>query len=115
MTGSEFDILPIIAAAQDLEGSLKDKILFQVTGFIIVLSVLSLLWAGIAIIGAVFGRFKFDLPEEASAKRSVQPPPVATPKPPLTPHHVAAITAALHTVIKGHYQIVDIEEETTKK
>jgi Na+-transporting methylmalonyl-CoA/oxaloacetate decarboxylase gamma subunit len=115
MIGPEFDLMPIFAAAQDLDGSFKDRILFQITGFIIVMTVLTMLWGAISIIGALFSRFHFELPKEAATRRSVQPPSIPVAKPPLTPHHVAAITAALHTVIKGPYQIVEIKELSTNK
>lgn len=115
MTGSEIDLMPILGAALDLDGSFKDKILFQVTGFIIVMTVLTMLWGAISIIGAVFSRFHFELPSESAPKKSIQPPTIPTEKAPLTPHHVAAITAALHTVIKGPYRIVEIKEQSTSK
>ena len=115
MIGPEIDLMPIFAATQDLDGSFKDKILFQVTGLIIVMSVLTMLWGAISIIGALFSRFHLELPNESAARKSIQPPSIPAAKPPLTPHHVAAITAALHTVIKGPYRIVEIKEQSTKK
>jgi len=115
MIGPEIDLMPIFAAAQDLDGSFKDRILFQITGFIIVMTVLTMLWGAISIIGALFSRFHFELPSESATKRSIQPPSIPAAKPPLTPHHVAAITAALHTVIKGPYRIVEVKELVTNK
>ena len=115
MIGPELDLLPIFAAAQDLDGSFKDKILFQVTGFVIVMTVLTMLWGAISIIGAIFSRFQFELPADSPTKRPVQPPSIPVAKPPLTPHHVAAMTAALHTVIKGPYRIVEVKEISKNK
>ncbi|MCS1406950.1 MAG: hypothetical protein M2R45_00106 [Verrucomicrobia subdivision 3 bacterium] len=109
MLSVETNFIPIFAAIADLESSISAKILYQVTGFVIVLTVLMMLWAAISLIGAIFSRFPVEKPP-------APPKSVASPvKQPITPQHIAAIIAALHTVIKEPYQITSIEEAPEKK
>lgn len=104
---------PLFAAALDLEGSLGDKVLFQITGFLIVMTVLASLWGAISLIAFVFKALKLEENLEPTAKA---PPTASAPTVtgPVPPEHVAAITAALHTVIKGPYQIVEIKPADLK-
>ena len=114
MLESSTNLQPFFAAALDLEGSLGDKVLFQITGFLIVMTVLASLWGAISLIGYIFK--KLDL--EAPPKPIDTSPKIAAREPtpgPVPPEHVAAITAALHTVLKGPHQIVDIKPTEPEK
>ena len=110
MTGTESNLVPLLAVAQDLDSSLTAKLLFQVTGFIIVLSILAMLWGAIAVIGSLFKKLNLADPVTSPRPKPVPAPSAAPPRAELTPEHVAAIGAALHTVMKGPYRIVDIKE-----
>lgn len=108
---ADFYVTPSLAAVPNLDTSFVAKLLFQLTGFVIVLGVLSLLWGAVSLLGFVFSRFRVGLkPEEDSPPSSRAAPSPQPSKPPLSPQHVAVITAALHTAIKGPYRIVDIKE-----
>lgn len=90
--------------------SLTEKVMFQISGFIIVMSVLALLWTAISMIGIIFSRLGIDLEKgnERRIEASETHPMIV--KDALSKHHIAAITAALHTTMKGPYKIVDVRE-----
>lgn len=102
MFGAETNFILALAAIADLESSISAKILFQITGFAIVLLALVMLWASVSLLGAIFSRFPV---ENASAQNA--PPAVQAPIP---VEHVAAIAAALHAVIRDPCQIANIQE-----
>jgi len=105
----ETSFIPIFAAAADPEGSTSAKLLYQVTGFVIVLAVLAMLWGAVSLIGAVFSRFPVKAPVPSATGTA------PSRKTSIPPQHVAAIGAALHTVIKGPCRITSIEEAPEKK
>ena len=102
MFGAETNFILALAVVADLEGSISAKILFQITGFAIVLLALVMLWASVSLLGAIFSRFPV---ENASAQN---PPPAV--QAPIAAEHVAAIAAALHTVIREPCRIENIQE-----
>ncbi len=109
MFGAEIHFIPVLAAAADLESSAWAKILFQITGFAIVLIALATLWASVSLIGAIFSRFQVEDPPA---------PPAASPaavQAPIAAEHIAAITAALHTVLQMPVRIASIEEAPTNR
>ena len=109
-------VTPLLAAAPNLDTSFVAKLMFQLTGFVIVFGVLLLLWGVVSFLGLIFSRFGigFEAVENSTALSKAKPIPQST-KPPLSPQHVAVITAALHTVMKGPYRIVDIKESDEKR
>ena len=115
MSAIEINLFPIIAASLNANSSLADKVVFQITGFIIVLTVLASLWAAISILGAFFSRFHFDIAPEPSQQPLPKTPQTPPLKAELSPQHVAAIAGALHTVMKGPYRIVNIKELPEEK
>lgn len=101
MFGAETNFILALVAVADLESSVSDKILFQITGFAIVLLALVMLWASVSLLGAVFSRFPV---ESAPAQNA------AAVQPPIAVEHVAAIAAALHTVLREPCRIANIQE-----
>ena len=104
MFGAETNFILALVAVAELESSVSAKILFQITGFAIVLLALVILWASVSLLGAIFSRFPV---ENAPAQN-------ATVQSPIPVEHAAAIAAALHTVIREPYRIVSIEEAREK-
>ncbi len=88
---------------EQLEGSFLQQLIFQLTGFAAVLSALVILWGAVALMGAIFVRLE--------SKAVPEPVPAAPP----TPQIQAAISAALHTVLKGPFRIAGIEKEAGRK
>ena len=105
MFGAETNFILALAAVADLEGSVSSKILFQITGFAIVLLALATLWASVSLLGAIFSRFPV---KDASAQISAAIPA------PIPAEHVAAIAAAMHTVIREPCRIASIQEAPEK-
>lgn len=104
MFGAETNFILALVAVAELESSVSAKILFQITGFAIVLLALVMLWASVSLLGAIFSRFPV---ENAPAQN-------ATVQSPIPVEHAAAIAAALHTVIREPYRITSIEEAREK-
>lgn len=71
------------------------------TGFVAVLAVLALIWGACALVGAYFIR--------AAARVAPAPAPMAAPQPVaaegVPPHHLAAIAAAVATVMGPGYRV----------
>lgn len=101
------------------DGSFGDLLVYQLTGFIIVLSVLCSLWLAVTILGKLFKVLDLKDPIPESATKSSVSPAVSvpsvqpTPAVQVTPELMAVVGAALHTVIQGPFKIVSVEE--TKK
>ena len=101
------------------DGSFGDLLVYQLTGFIIVLSVLCSLWLAVTIMGKIFKvlDLKDPIPENAtkpSAAAAVTAPSIQpTPAVQTTPELMAVVGAALHTVIQGPFKIVSVEETKT--
>ena len=72
------------------------------TGFGTVLGVLTMLWGACAIIGSSFAR------KASAAESSDSPTPFASPSAGVPPEHVAAISAAVSTVMGTPHRIVHI-------
>lgn len=102
MFGAETNFILALVAVANLESSVSDKILFQITGFAIVLLALVMLWASVSLLGAIFSRFPVENAPAQNAPPAVQPP--------IPVEHVAAIAAALHTVIREPCRIANIQE-----
>ena len=88
--------------SDELAGSFLKSFLFQLTGFLIVVSALTILWGTISLVGYVFSLFPSTRPTDTSISAAVPT------------EHVAAIAAALHTVIRGPYRITKIERAPRK-
>lgn len=106
MFGAETNFILALVAVADLESSISAKILFQITGFAIVLLALVMLWASVSLLGAIFSRFPVQNDPTQNAPPTVQAP--------IAVEHVAAIAAALHTVIREPCRIENIQEAPEK-
>ena len=91
------------------ESTFGDLLVYLLTGLIIVLMVLSSLWIAVTILGRLFKflDLKDPVSEAATSEISVAQ---ASPSIEVTPELMAVIGAALHTVIKGPFKIVSVEE-----
>lgn len=106
MFGAETNFILALAAVADLESSISAKILFQITGFAIVLLALVMLWSSVSLLGAIFSRFPVENASAQNVTTNVQSP--------IAVEHVAAIAAALHTAIREPCRITSIEEAPEK-
>lgn len=106
MFGAETNFILALVAVADLESSISAKILFQITGFAIVLLALVMLWASVSLLGAIFSRFPVQNDPAQNATPTVQAP--------IPAEHVTAIAAALHTVIREPCRIENIQEAPEK-
>lgn len=103
------------AVAHD-NGSFGELLVYQLTGFIIVILVLCSLWVAVSFLGYLFRVLDIKDPVEPSSKTtsdtgiSISPPALH-----LTPEIMAAMGAALHTVIQGPFKIVSVEESKSDK
>jgi Na+-transporting methylmalonyl-CoA/oxaloacetate decarboxylase gamma subunit len=79
-----------------------------VTGIVVVMAVLILLWVSCAVMGVVFRAVEARR-TTARAKAEAAPAPAAPPVAAgIPPHHLAAIAAATATVLDGPHRIVRV-------
>ena len=99
------------------DGSFGDLLVYQLTGFIIVLSVLCSLWLAVFFMGKLFKilNLKDPIPEKAPKPSVASTAPSTSPASTMqvTPELMAVVGAALHTVIQGPFKIVSVEESKT--
>ena len=89
-------------------GSMSELLVYQLTGFLIVIIVLCSLWFAVSCLGFFFRNFEIKDPVVASSASAVSKDPVTEIE--VTPEVKAVIGAALHTVIKGPFRIVSVQE-----
>lgn len=98
--------------------SFGDLLVYQMTGFIIVLAVLCSLWLAVFVMGKLFKvlNLKDPVPENASKPSASSTAPALTPASSMqvTPELMAVVGATLHTVIQGPFKIVSVEESKTQ-
>ena len=101
------------------DGSFGDLLVYLLTGFIIVFSVLCLLWLAVTIMGKLFQVLDLKDPIPENVAKPYVPPTVSAPSVQptsavqVTPELMAVVGAALHTVIQGPFKIVSVEESKT--
>jgi Na+-transporting methylmalonyl-CoA/oxaloacetate decarboxylase gamma subunit len=102
------------AASVTGDGSFSDLLFYQLTGFIIVLSVLCSLWLAVFVMGKLFRilNLKDPVPENSPKPSVASKAPSVSPASTMqvTPELMAVVGAALHTVIQGPFKIVSVEE-----
>jgi Na+-transporting methylmalonyl-CoA/oxaloacetate decarboxylase gamma subunit len=102
------ETLSVLALGLPANPTMADNLRFQFTGFMIVMTVLVSLWLVVEIIGIFFkGKGRKD----AAARIPTDPlpsPGIAAAAP--DSETIAVITAAVHTVLDGHYRILSISE-----
>lgn len=105
------------AASVTGDGSFGDLLVYQLTGFIIVLSVLCSLWLAVFVMGKLFRilNLKDPVPENSPKPSVASKAPAESPASTMqvTPELMAVVGAALHTVIQGPFKIVSVEESKT--
>jgi Na+-transporting methylmalonyl-CoA/oxaloacetate decarboxylase gamma subunit len=100
--------LPALAARLPDQPSLAEILQFQLTGLLVVLAALALLWIFLETTGAVFRRIERAKPEAAGEKAP------ATGKPGEIPAaHVAILAAAIHEAVGSAHTILGIREVHT--
>ena len=93
-----------------------DLVIYQLTGFLIVIMVLCSLWVAVACLGKLFGVLDLKDPAtEASKQRTPSPAQATSPHLEASPEILAVVGAALHTVIRGPFKIVSIETSKPEK
>jgi len=100
-------------AVADLPKDFLDQAAFQATGILIVLGTLSGIWIAVVALGRVLRLFSGSgvlAPSHAQANRaaSVEAPLQPTPSEVADPRVIAAISAAVHTALRGRARIVSI-------
>lgn len=108
------DSLSPLAAGLPEFPSMGESLQFQVVGFMIVMTVLISLWLVIQVVGAVFTRIKNNRPAPKETPADPLPSPGIEAAAP-NAETVALITAAVHTVLDGHYRILSISEHFEDK
>ena len=100
-------------------GGFGDLLVYQVTGFLIVLMVLCSLWLAIFLLGTLFRRLNLKDPVDTApvpeSDDRTKPPLPAASTLQVTPEVLAVMAAALHTVIQGPFKIVSVEEAKSEK
>ena len=89
-------------------GSMSEILVYQLTGFLIVLTVLCSLWFAVSCLGIFFRTFDIKDPDVAPTPRKSSKDSNVDIE--MTPEVKAVVGAALHTVIQGPFRIVSIEE-----
>jgi Na+-transporting methylmalonyl-CoA/oxaloacetate decarboxylase gamma subunit len=87
-------------------GGITDLLVYQLTGFLIVIIVLCSLWFAVSCLGIFFRNIDVKDPVAAPSPALKEPADQLE----ITPEVKAVIGAALHTVIKGPFRIVSVEE-----
>jgi len=100
-------------AVTELSKDFLDQVAFQATGILIVLGTLSGIWIAVVALGQVLRLFSgsgVKAPSQAQADRaaSMGALPEATPPEVADPRVIAAISAAVHTALRGRARIVSI-------
>ena len=89
-------------------GSMDELLVYQLTGFLIVILVLCSLWFAVACLGVFFRNFEIKDPVAAPSSSAVHRDSVT--KMEITPQVQVVVGAALHTVIQGPFRIESLEE-----
>ena len=89
-------------------GSMDELLIYQLTGFLIVVLVLCSLWFAVACLGVFFRNFEIKDPVALPA--SLATPKDSATEMEITPQVQVVVGAALHTVIQGPFRIVSLEE-----
>ena len=89
-------------------GSMDELLVYQLTGFLIVILVLCSLWFAVACLGVFFRNFEIKDPVALPA--SLATPKDSATEMEITPQVQVVVGAALHTVIQGPFRIVSLEE-----
>ncbi|HCP39167.1 MAG: hypothetical protein ACJ0BN_06575 [Limisphaerales bacterium] len=89
-------------------GSMSELLVYQLTGFLIVILVLCSLWFAVACLGVFFRNFEIKDPVAAPSSSAVHRDSVT--KMEITPQVQVVVGAALHTVIQGPFRIESLEE-----
>lgn len=96
------------------KSTFSDLLVYQLTGFMIVLLVLCSLWIAITLLGRLFKFLDLKDPVTDDAPKQAVISEVSTAQSSssiqVTPELMAVIGAALHTVIKGPFKIVSVQE-----
>jgi Na+-transporting methylmalonyl-CoA/oxaloacetate decarboxylase gamma subunit len=103
--------LYLAQAGPTLLDDFPSLLVYQGTGLLSVLLVLGLLWAMVAMLGALFQRLNLPdpMPLQSSAKSAAHKVSAGGKENVLQdPELVAVVAAALHTVIQGPFQIRSI-------
>lgn len=89
-------------------GSMSELLVYQLTGFLIVILVLCSLWLAVSCLGFFFRNFEIKDPVAVPSAGPLSKGPATALE--VTPEVKAVIGAALHTVIQGPFRIVSVEE-----
>lgn len=89
-------------------GSMSELLVYQLTGFLIVILVLCSLWFAVACLGVFFRNFEIKDPVAVPSSSAVHRDSVTEME--ITPQVQVVVGAALHTVIQGPFRIVSLEE-----
>ena len=89
-------------------GSMSELLVYQLTGFLIVILVLCSLWFAVACLGVFFRNFEIKDPVAVPSSSAV--PRGSVTEMEITPQVQVLVGAALHTVIQGPFRIVSLEE-----
>ncbi|MDC0325771.1 OadG family protein [bacterium] len=92
-------------------GGISELLVYQLTGFLIVILVLCSLWFAVSCLGFLCRAFDIKDPVEPPSKRIADSSATMSPSTfQVTPEVMAVVGAALHTVIQGPFNIVSVEE-----
>jgi Na+-transporting methylmalonyl-CoA/oxaloacetate decarboxylase gamma subunit len=92
-------------------GGIGELLVYQLTGFLIVILVLCSLWFAVSCLGYLFRTFDIRDPVEPLSKQPADASArMSQPTLEVTPEVIAVVGAALHTVIQGPFDIVSVEE-----
>ena len=103
---------PIVAQMQTDVDSMTEAINVQVTGFFVVLAVLSFVWITLELLGFYFKRFVMAPEEEALS--IIDEATISTEPGEVTPEIVAVVGAVVHTMIQEPHQILSIKPVANK-
>ncbi len=91
-------------------GGIKDLLVYQLTGFLIVILVLCSLWMAVSCMGFFFRKFDIKDPDLESRQPTSPSSEGSLPSFEVTPEVMAVVGASLHTVIQGPFKIVSVKE-----
>ena len=89
-------------------GSMDELLIYQLTGFLIVILILCSLWFAVACLGVFFRNF--DIKDPVAPPASLATPKDSITEMEITPQVQVVVGAALHTVIQGPFRIVSLEK-----